>query len=86
MSFDIYGNHLRRGYCEVHPDVHEEYPCSQCIEDNQPQPSYPEPSIKDLFGECGNQLPTDPTTTCAINNKPCLLEENLPCTYLEEKQ
>lgn len=31
MSFDIYGQNLRRGYCEVHPDVHEEYPCSVCI-------------------------------------------------------
>ena len=31
MSFDIYGNNLRRGHCEVHPHVHEEYPCSVCI-------------------------------------------------------
>lgn len=30
MSWDIYGNPLRRGYCEVHPNVHEEYPCSLC--------------------------------------------------------
>ena len=32
MGYDIYGNHLRRGYCEVHPDVAEEYPCSFCYE------------------------------------------------------
>lgn len=32
MSFDIYGNYLRPGYCEVHPDVREEYPCSACYE------------------------------------------------------
>jgi len=25
MSFDIYGNHLRRRHCKVHPEVHEEY-------------------------------------------------------------
>ena len=31
MSFDIYGNNLRPGHCEVHPHVHEEYPCSVCL-------------------------------------------------------
>ena len=31
MSWDIYGNQLRRGHCEVHPNVHEEYPCSACM-------------------------------------------------------
>lgn len=30
MAYDIYGNSLRRGHCEVHPHVHEEYPCSLC--------------------------------------------------------
>jgi len=30
MAYDIYGDRLRRGYCEVHPDVAEEYPCSVC--------------------------------------------------------
>ena len=34
MSYDIYGNPLRRGHCEVHPHVHEEYPCSVCIQEN----------------------------------------------------
>jgi len=33
MSYDIYGNHLRPGHCEVHPDVHEVYPCSYCLDD-----------------------------------------------------
>lgn len=33
MSFDIYGKNLRRGYCEVHPDVPEEYPCFYCRQD-----------------------------------------------------
>jgi len=42
MAFDIYGNHLRRGYCEVHPDVHEEHPCSVCMEE-QYRPREPEP-------------------------------------------
>lgn len=33
MSWDIYGNPLRRGHCEVHPHVHEEFPCSICMEE-----------------------------------------------------
>ncbi len=35
MSFDIYGEHLQRGHCEVHPWVHEEYPCSICMSQNR---------------------------------------------------
>jgi len=35
MSWDIYGESLRRGHCEVHPHVHEEYPCSVCIREAQ---------------------------------------------------
>lgn len=30
MSFDIYGNPLRPGYCEAHPDIAEPFPCSIC--------------------------------------------------------
>lgn len=30
MAFDIYGDPLRKGFCEVHPQVNEEYPCSLC--------------------------------------------------------
>jgi hypothetical protein len=30
MSWDIHGNPLRIGYCEVHPNVHESWPCSFC--------------------------------------------------------
>lgn len=30
MSWDIYGNPLRRGYCEVHPSICEPYPCHYC--------------------------------------------------------
>ena len=35
MSFDIHGNSLRRGHCEVHPHVAEEYPCFVCIGDKR---------------------------------------------------
>jgi|LSQX01.3.fsa_nt_gb hypothetical protein len=31
MDYDIYDNPLKSGYCEVHPDVPETYPCSICI-------------------------------------------------------
>ena len=27
MAWTIYGTPLRPGYCEAHPDVHEEWPC-----------------------------------------------------------
>jgi hypothetical protein len=30
MAYDIHGNDLRPGHCEVHPWVHQEYPCSIC--------------------------------------------------------
>lgn len=35
MSWDIYGNSLRNGHCEVHPHVHESYPCSVCMSEVQ---------------------------------------------------
>jgi len=31
MAYDIFGNNLRRGYCEVHPHVAEEYTCCMCM-------------------------------------------------------
>ncbi len=34
MAFDIYGGNLRGGHCEVHPHVHEEYPCSVCYSES----------------------------------------------------
>jgi len=53
MAYDIYGNHLRRGYCEVHPDIPEEYPCSGCMERHSeqryPEPDYPEPTVIDYI-------------------------------------
>jgi len=35
MSYDIYGNNLKRGHCEVHPQVAEEYPCSLCYQQDE---------------------------------------------------
>jgi formate dehydrogenase assembly factor FdhD len=37
MAYDIYGNNLRKGYCEVHPHVAQEYPCGLCDMDRQTQ-------------------------------------------------
>lgn len=37
MAWDIYGQPLRPGHCEVHPHVHEEYPCSVCLAEAQAQ-------------------------------------------------
>jgi hypothetical protein len=34
MAYNIYGENLRPGHCEVHPHVHEEYPCSVCISES----------------------------------------------------
>lgn len=31
MSWDIFGNPLARGHCEVHPHIPEPYPCSLCM-------------------------------------------------------
>ena len=30
MPYDIYGDNLRNGFCEVHPYVEQEYPCQIC--------------------------------------------------------
>ena len=35
MAFDIYGNNLPRGHCELHPHVAEEWPCFVCIGDKR---------------------------------------------------
>lgn len=40
MAFDIYGNYLKPGYCEVHADVHESYPCRICMDDEQKDAHY----------------------------------------------
>lgn len=34
MSYDIYGNDLARGHCEVHPHVRQEYPCFVCLSES----------------------------------------------------
>ena len=33
MPYDIHGNNLRNGFCEVHPYVEQEYPCQICYQE-----------------------------------------------------
>jgi len=35
MAYDIHGEVLEGGHCEVHPWVHEEYPCSLCSSERE---------------------------------------------------
>lgn len=30
--YDVYGNSLTKGHCEVHPNIAEEYPCFLCLQ------------------------------------------------------
>lgn len=44
MAWDIYGQPLRRGHCEVHPHIAEPWPCPLCLsEHQQPEQPYPDP-------------------------------------------
>lgn len=61
MAFDIYGNDLQKGHCEVHPWVHQEYPCSVCLSEHQrktqpvSQRDYKEEHIEALKNEIEQQ-------------------------------
>lgn len=37
--FDIYGNNLKAGHCEVHPHVAQPYPCSACTSEQRERDS-----------------------------------------------
>ena len=51
MSYDIYGNPLRRGHCEVHPHVHQEYPCDLCLSQRSPKQREPDWPMCGICGE-----------------------------------
>ena len=64
MAYDIYGNHLRRGYCEVHPDIHEEYPCSECsyqydYYEATREPEIPDPRVEEYENDMLRQMMFD---------------------------
>ena len=40
MSYDIYGNPLSPGHCEVHPCVAQSYPCQQCRDEEYQDERY----------------------------------------------
>lgn len=58
MAYDIFGNVLAAGHCEVHAHVREEYPCSLCIrerreyEENQARQFEREEANRKLREEC----------------------------------
>lgn len=54
MAWDIYGNPLQRGHCEVHPHVHEEYPCSVCMSERG-QTQQPHDALQQLQYEFAQQ-------------------------------
>lgn len=54
MAWDIYGNPLERGHCEVHPHVHEEYPCSVCMSERG-QTQQPHDALQQLQYEFAQQ-------------------------------
>lgn len=35
MPYDIYGEPLESGHCEVHPWVHMPYPCPVCLREHE---------------------------------------------------
>lgn len=67
MSFDIYGNYLIPGHCEVHPEIAEPYPCSQCYFESQQELAMrePEPPQRPLtdaeLKEWSDQFPVEPS-------------------------
>jgi hypothetical protein len=70
MAFDIYGNHLRPGYCEVHPDVREPFPCSVCgaeYDNRIPEPDWDRIREKDEYEQWleGNYWMDAMLETCA---------------------
>ena len=57
MSFDIYGNNLARGHCEVHPHVAEEYPCSLCMaESNRKEDFNASQELEYHLGQCQERI------------------------------
>lgn len=55
MTYDIYGQNLASGYCEVHPWVRESYPCSLCYAESndrkQRQPDYDTRAEAEYYAE-----------------------------------
>ena len=57
MSFDIYGNDLKRGYCEVHPNVADEYPCSLCMANSKIKEVFnPSQELEYHLGQCQERI------------------------------
>ena len=58
MSYDICGNYLRPGYCEVHPNHRGSYPCDLC-EEQRMEDDYYRQQEEDYCKELENQYQTE---------------------------
>lgn len=65
MAFDIFGQRLLPGHCEVHPHIHDEYPCCMCLAHDRQRAQ-----------ECDHEGPIEDeylTHICETNNHPAEL-------------
>lgn len=81
-QFNIFGGILDPGHCEVHPHIHEEYPCFLCLEKPEPRPAqmmvefgfYPDDPIRSdpymtgLLEVIGTYLPREPEWSMLITH------------------
>ncbi|MCL6479316.1 MAG: hypothetical protein K6T65_13065 [Peptococcaceae bacterium] len=78
MAYDIYGERLLPGHCEVHPWVHVEYPCPVCIREakerrqrkRQPEPGPPGPEVRMELSICQVSCPQCGSQSFCENWKP----------------
>ncbi len=81
MAFDIYGNNLRQGFCEVHPHVQQEYPCGICCraeKENRQQEANWKKQQKDYYKHL--ELQGQETVRVVIDE----LIQRIPFTELEK--
>ena len=71
MNFDIYGNRLARGHCEVHPHVHQEYPCDLCLPQRSPKRRAP---AVPMCGICGEHEACADSCGVAVCSEACCHE------------
>jgi len=91
MAYDIYGNNLKRGHCEVHPQVAEEYPCSLCYaehdrqeQNRQEQNRQEQEYYKQQEKEHYKQMEKEPTEIDMTVSREYL--ENKPESILQEAE
>jgi hypothetical protein len=77
MAFDIYGQPLRPGHCEVHPHVGEPYPCTVCLAySGHPLAVALRDALRAVVGNACEAHQTAPSPNCAVCRAVRLLAEN----------